>query len=175
MTRANEDVQHLIDDIGDKESDLHNLEETKNSLSKQFDELKESDQKEYDNLVKRIVAFEQGVKQSKSKGNSNYIECKQKRQEIQIQYVFNINNVSFESLIFLVRKGTKIIKTFSYDHISREYHNARDAAINEFNQIKNDQVRRLQNISAAITSLTQLSRDYLKDVVKKEKHQKVHS
>ncbi|PKY18482.1 hypothetical protein RhiirB3_431305 [Rhizophagus irregularis] len=147
MTRANEDVQHLIDDIGDKESDLHNLEETKNSLSKQFDELKESDQKEYDNLVKRIVAFEQGVKQSKSKGNSNYIECKQKRQEIQIHY----------------------------DHISREYHNARDAAINEFNQIKNDQVRRLQNISAAITSLTQLSRDYLKDVVKKEKHQKVHS
>jgi hypothetical protein len=69
---------------------------------------------------------------------------------------------------------TKITKLFSYDHISREYHNAREAAINEFNQIKNDQTRRIQNISAAITSLRQLSRDYLKDVLK-EKHQKVHS
>ena len=90
MTRANEDIQHLIDDIGDKESDLHNLEEAKNSFSKQFDELKESDQKEFDNLVKRTVAFEQGIKQLKSKGNSNYIECKQKRQGIQIRYVYFI-------------------------------------------------------------------------------------
>jgi hypothetical protein len=104
MTRANEDVHHLIDDIGDKESDLHNLEETKNSLSKQFDELKESDQKEYDNLVKRIAAFEQRVKQSKSKGNSNYIECKQKRQEIQIQYVLILCNSSLT--FFFVRNGT---------------------------------------------------------------------
>ena len=53
----------------------------------------------------------------------------------------------------------------SYDHISREYHNAREAAINEFSQIKNDQLRRLQNISATVTGLKQLSRDYLKDVV----------
>jgi len=163
MTRANEDTQHLIDDIGDKESDLHNLEEAKNSLSKQFDELKESDQKEFDNLTKRTVGFEQRIKQSKSKGNSNYIECKQKRHEIQIQYVHLYGFILH--FIFI----TKILLLFvRYDHISREYHSAREAAINEFSQIKNDQLRRLQNISESVINLKQLSRDYLKDVLEKE-------
>ena len=60
--------------------------------------------------------------------------------------------IAFFEVIFFI---------FRYDHISREYHNARETAINEFNQIKNDQLRRLQNISSNVTNLKQLSRDYL--------------
>ncbi|CAI2161354.1 8975_t:CDS:2 [Funneliformis geosporum] len=135
ITRATEDLQSLCDDIGDKESYLHNLEESESTLSKQFEESKLTDQSETDKLIKRIATYDQRVKQFRTESNSKYIEWKHKRQETQIQY----------------------------DHVSREHNNAREAMINEFNQIKNEQLRRLEIISAAISSLQKTSRENLND------------
>ncbi|CAG8544223.1 7476_t:CDS:2 [Funneliformis caledonium] len=135
ITRATEELQSLCDDIGDKESYLHNLEESENTLSKQFEEAKLTDQSETDKLIKRIATYDQRIKQFRTESNSKYIEWKHKRQETQIQY----------------------------DHVSREHNNAREAMNNEFNQIKNEQLRRLEIISSAISSLQKTSRENLND------------
>jgi len=57
-----------------------------------------------------------------------------------------------------------------YDHVSREHNNAREAVNNEFNQIKNEQLRRLEIISVAISSLQKLSKDNLEEVSKKDEN-----
>ncbi|CAG8497301.1 5697_t:CDS:10 [Acaulospora morrowiae] len=133
MNQISEEIHRLCDDIAEKEMDLKTLDENKNILAQQFEEIKQLEQNEADSLAKRCAAFEQRVCYLRSEGASAYVEWKQKRQEIQIQY----------------------------DRCQQEYNSARETTYNDFNQIKNEQLRSLQHISSVLADLKRLSENEL--------------
>ncbi|CAG8720562.1 2306_t:CDS:2, partial [Racocetra fulgida] len=98
-------------------------------------QFEESEQSEIDTLTKRCTSFEQRISQLRSEGAAVYLEWKQKSQEIQIQY----------------------------DHCIHEYNAVQEAAYNEFIQIKNDQLRKLQHISNVLTDLKKFSENELNE------------
>ncbi|RHZ76465.1 hypothetical protein Glove_197g56 [Diversispora epigaea] len=138
INQISEEIHHICDDIADKEMDLKTLEENKSILTRQFEEVKQLEQNEADSLTKRCANFEQRVSQLRSEGASVYVEWKQKRQEIQIQY----------------------------DRCQQEYNVARESTYNEFNQIKNEQLRSQQHISNVLLDLKRLSENELNEVKK---------
>ncbi|CAG8628405.1 20029_t:CDS:10 [Cetraspora pellucida] len=101
-------------------------------------QFEESEQSEIDTLAKRCTSFEQRISQLRSEGAAVYLEWKQKSQEIQIQY----------------------------DHCIHEYNAVQEAAYNEFIQIKNDQLRKLQHIFNVLTDLRKFSENELNEVKK---------
>ncbi|CAG8736085.1 11445_t:CDS:2, partial [Acaulospora colombiana] len=133
MNQISEEIHRLGDDIAEKEMDLKTLDENKNILAQQFEEIKQLEQGEADSLAKRCANFEQRVCQLRSEGASVYVEWKQKRQEIQIQF----------------------------DRCQQEYNSAREATYNEFDQIRNEQLRSLQHISSVLADLKRLSENEL--------------
>ncbi|CAG8787093.1 21542_t:CDS:10, partial [Dentiscutata erythropus] len=87
ITLISEEIHRLSDDNADKEIDLNTLEDNKNILARQFEEVKQesiSEQNEIDTLAKRCTSFEQRISQLRSEGAAVYLEWKQKSQEIQI-------------------------------------------------------------------------------------------
>ncbi|CAG8520885.1 5442_t:CDS:10 [Diversispora eburnea] len=138
INQISEEIHHITDDIADKEMDLKTLEENKSILTRQFEEVKQLEQNEADSLTKRCANFEQRVGQLRSEGASVYVEWKQKRQEIQIQF----------------------------DRCQQEYNAARESTYNEFNQIKNEQLRNQQHISNVLLDLKRLSENELNEVKK---------
>ncbi|CAG8673319.1 3375_t:CDS:2, partial [Scutellospora calospora] len=123
--KFNGEYDKIQEQITQINEEIHRLSDDNADKEIVYFTLLQSEQSEIDTLTKRCTSFEQRISQLRSEGAAVYLEWKQKSQEIQIQY----------------------------DHYIHEYNAVQEAAYNEFTQIKNEQLRRLQHISNVLTDL----------------------